>query len=124
MELNEKMLEKAKNAKSVEELIALAKENGLELTAEEAKTYFAKLNAKEGEIADDELDNVAGGRKCGTIYKDGWPVVVGSFNTCDLYKRNPDSTDIWGDSTLCDTCTHFSVDGILNVCKNPQRYEN
>ncbi len=124
MELNDKLLEKAKVAKTAEELAAIARENSIELTNEEAKTYFAKLNAKEGEIADDELDNVAGGRKCGTIYKDGWPVVVGSFNTCDLYKRNPDSTDIWGDSTLCDTCTHFSVDGILNVCKNPQRYEN
>ena len=124
MELNDKLLEKAKVAKTAGELAAIARENSIELTNEEAKTYFAKLNAKEGEIADDELDNVAGGRKCGTIYKDGWPVVVGSFNTCDLYKRNPDSTDIWGDSTLCDTCTHFSVDGILNVCKNPQRYEN
>ena len=124
MELNDKLLEKAKKAETAEELVAIARENSIELTNEEAKTYFAKLNAKEGEIADNELDNVAGGRKCGTIYKDGWPVVVGSFNTCDLYKRNPDSTDIWGDSTLCDTCTHFSVDGILNVCKNPQRYEN
>ncbi len=124
MNLNDGMLEKAKNAKSAEELFKLAKENGIELTNEEAKTYFAKLNAKEGELADDELGNVAGGRKCGTIYKDGWPVVVGSFNSCDLYKRNPDSIDILGNSTLCDTCTHFSVDGILNVCKNPQRYEN
>lgn len=124
MELNEKLLEKAKNTKSAEELMVLAKENGFDLSEEDARIYFAKLNAKEGALNDDELGHVAGGRKCGTIYKDGWPVVVGSFNTCDLYKRNPDSIDIWGDSTLCDTCIHFSVDGILNVCKNPQRYEN
>ena len=121
--LTPELLEKAKQAKTAEDLIVLAKENGTEMTEESAKAYFDQLH-KTGELAEDELDNVAGGRKCGTIYKDGWPVVVGSFNTCDLYKRNPDSTDIWGDSTLCDTCTHFSVDGILNVCKNPQRYEN
>ena len=49
-------------AKSVEELIALAKENGLELAEEEAKKYFAELH-KEGELSDDELNNVSGG--CG-----------------------------------------------------------
>ena len=45
MELNEKMLEKAKNAKTAEELVAIARENSIELTDEESKTYFAKLNA-------------------------------------------------------------------------------
>ena len=42
MELNEKLLEKAKNAKNVEELSSIARENGIELTNEEAKSYFAK----------------------------------------------------------------------------------
>lgn len=64
-----KLLEKAKEAKSAEELIALANENGAELTIEEAKTYFAQLNAKTGELTDDELDNVAGG---GCSGEDGW----------------------------------------------------
>ena len=53
---------KAKAAKNAEELIALAKENGIEMTEEEAKNLFAKLHA-EGELADDELGNVSGG--CG-----------------------------------------------------------
>ena len=35
------------------------KENGVEMTEEQAKTYFAELN-KEGELSDDELENVAG----------------------------------------------------------------
>ncbi len=51
---------KAKQAKSPEELIALAKENGVELSDENAKIYFARIN-KTGELNDDELDNVAGG---------------------------------------------------------------
>jgi len=58
--LTPELLEKAKQTKSPEELIALAKENGAELMEEEANTYFAKIN-KSGELADDELDNVAGG---------------------------------------------------------------
>ena len=65
MELNNELLEKAKNAKSVEELVAVAKENDIDLTAEEAKTYFARLNAKPGELVDYELDSVAGGKNAG-----------------------------------------------------------
>lgn len=62
MKFTGEQLEKAKDAKSAEELLALAKENGIELTGEEAAKYYAELH-REGEIADDELDNVAGG--CG-----------------------------------------------------------
>ena len=54
------LIEKAKAAKSAEELLALAKENNLEITADEAKIYFEQLNAN-GEVSDDALDAVAGG---------------------------------------------------------------
>ena len=62
MNFTPEQITKAKAAKSVEELLALAKENGMELTEEEAKNYFEQWH-KEGELADDELDNVSGG--CG-----------------------------------------------------------
>ena len=55
------MIEKAKAAKSAEELLALAKENNVEMTADEATIYFAQLGPKSGELSDDDLDNVAGG---------------------------------------------------------------
>jgi hypothetical protein len=55
------MIEKAKAAKSAEELLELAKANGVEMTADEAATYFAQLNPKSGELDDDDLDAVAGG---------------------------------------------------------------
>ena len=61
MNFNAEMIEKAKAAKSAEELITLAKDNGVEMTADEAATYFAQLNPKSGELSDDDLDNVAGG---------------------------------------------------------------
>ena len=54
------LIAKAKAAESAEKLFEIAKENGVELTAEEAKTYFAQLNAN-GAVSDDELDAVAGG---------------------------------------------------------------
>ena len=58
---NAEMIEKAKTVKSAEELLALAKESGVEMTADEASTYFAQLNPRSGELDDDDLDNVAGG---------------------------------------------------------------
>ena len=40
------LIEKAKSAKTPEELLALAKENGVELTEESARAYFEQLNPK------------------------------------------------------------------------------
>ena len=59
--LTPEMIEKAKAAKSAEELLEIAKANGVEMTADEATTYFAQLNPKSGELDDDDLDNVSGG---------------------------------------------------------------
>lgn len=39
--MNQELVNKARKAESVEELLALAKENGIELTNEQAKEYFA-----------------------------------------------------------------------------------
>ena len=71
------MIEKAKVAKSAEELLEIAKQSGVEMTADEAVAYFAQLNPKSGEIDDDDLDNVAGGAcKSSDSYGDPAP------NTC------------------------------------------
>ena len=48
--MEKELLAKAKQAKTPEELMALAQENGMEMTEETAKTLFAKLNRKSGEI--------------------------------------------------------------------------
>ena len=61
--LTPELIAKAKAAKSAEELLALAKANNVELTEEEAKTYFEQLNAN-GTVSDEELDAVVGGGSC------------------------------------------------------------
>ena len=71
MEMNKELLAKAKEAKTPDELMSLAKENGIELTAESAASYFERLNSKTGELSDSELDNVSGG--CGGGYDAGRP---------------------------------------------------
>lgn len=58
--MNEAMMIKAKEAKSVTELMELAKSENIELTEEKAQKLFAELHA-EGELSDAELDAVAGG---------------------------------------------------------------
>lgn len=65
--MNKEIIEKAKNAKSPEELIALAKENGREMTKEQAETVFKSLQ-KSGELSDDELSDAVGGCHLFTYY--------------------------------------------------------
>ena len=77
--LTPELIAKAKTAESAEKLFEIAKENGVELTAEEAKTYFAQLNAN-GAVSDDELDVVAGG--CGETYKAGTKVRFTDGTVC------------------------------------------
>ena len=60
MKFTDEMLEKAKTAKSAEELLAMAKAENIELTEKQAAKAFAQLN-RNGELSDEELDNVAGG---------------------------------------------------------------
>ena len=93
--LTPELIEKAKAAKTAEELLALAKENNVEMTADEAATYFAQLNPTFGELSDDDLDNVAGGAGgCGDpTNKDLFPE-----NSKLRYKRGPCprcQTNVW-----------------------------
>ena len=74
----EELILKTKTAKSVEELLALAKENDIAMDEESAKAYFDQIN-KIGELADDELDNVSGG----WCYNGGRPVITeGEHHDC------------------------------------------
>jgi predicted peroxiredoxin len=59
MKLTQEIIEKAKATESAEELLEIAKENGIDMTADEAKTYFEQINANS--LDDDLLEGVAGG---------------------------------------------------------------
>ena len=68
MNFTAELIEKAKQAKTVEELQEFAKAENIELSAEEAIKAFAELH-KTGELSDDELGNVAGGCGSGDVPK-------------------------------------------------------
>ena len=73
-EITKEMFEKAMQCNTAEDLIALAKTEGVELTKEEANAYLDKEEANayldelsECELKDGDLKHVAGGRwkSCG-----------------------------------------------------------
>ena len=101
MEMSKELITKAREAKTPEELMALAKENGVELTEESAKAYFEQLNPKTGELADDELNNVAGGG-C----HNGGRLVVSAMNYCDEWRCKDDGSMSYLNVLFveCNTC--------------------
>ena len=124
--MKNEFFEKAKEAKSAEELLSLAKENGMELTKEEAEAYFAQLN-KSGELSDEELDNVAGG---GCHNKDGRLVVTVWYNCSDFTckkcgrKNTGDHFHIIDGYRTnymqqCQFCKYMSYEGGLWLCNKP-----
>ena len=58
--ITRELLEKAAQCETAEQLIALAKESGVELTKTEAEAYLAEL--ENCELGADDLDKVAGGK--------------------------------------------------------------
>ena len=63
----EEFVEKAKQAKSPEEVEAAAKACGLELTAEKLAKLEEALRGKKGELTEEELAGVAGGIDWGYV---------------------------------------------------------
>ncbi len=57
--ITREMLEKALKCETADELVALAKANGITLTKEEAEAYLSEMDNME--LDEDALDNVAGG---------------------------------------------------------------
>lgn len=110
MNFPETIIEKAKDAKTPEELLTLAKENNIELSAKEAGAYFARLH-KIGELSDDELDNVSGGG-CGEPsdppkFKTGDHVLKEGLYVCNLKHPFCCSSDHW----IVDSVRYSEVHG-------------
>jgi len=61
--LTNDMLEKAANCKTADDLIALAKKSGIEITKAEAEAYLDEL--QNVELKDGELKHIAGGKAPG-----------------------------------------------------------
>ncbi len=132
-EFTPEQIGKVKAAKSPDELLSLARENGLELSEEQAKVYFEQMN-KTGELSDDELDNVAGGA-CHT--KDGRKVTYPGHGTgcsswrcraCGFAANSADfdypyhsyncSAKIRRLDKSCKSCKYMTIESGLWICNN------
>ena len=125
------------------EISEFLKAHDCEATLSEIEEFVKNSFGKSGELSDDELDNVSAGKKCGTVYNNGRPV-VGFDHSCgkwrcrycgcawheahDLsqHKCSNDSKDgNWIPSHNCRSCKFFFASGLfLGCCSNPQRYNN
>ena len=86
MAINSELIAKAKETKSVEELMALAKENDIDMTEESAEAYFNQFHPTSGELSDEELDNVAGG----SCYAGDGRMVTSLGHICDEFRCKKD----------------------------------
>ena len=75
--LTKEMLEKAMKCQTADELIALAKAAGIDITKDEAEAYLAEL--ADLELNSDALDKVAGGMH---------DIIVGKSDGCEQYSSS------------------------------------
>lgn len=126
--LTPELLEKAKQAKSAEELLSVAEENGVELTEDAARAYFEQLN-KSGGLSDDELSNVAGGG-CHS----GKRLIVSALHGCNYWKCKKcgarrkaayyrECRNGHGQEISCVTCAQCSYEKGLWLCNDPRNYK-
>ena len=133
--LKSEYLEAAGNGRAEDFL----KSHGCEASAQELEAFMEKNgeaalgNMASGELSDDELDDVAAGKKCGTVYKDGHPVVsIG--NGCEHFRcgkcKKDDAYAVgnWCRYCMthrsCLTCNFCEYKGGLWICFNPVRVKN
>ena len=105
---NTELIEKAKQTKSLEELIAAAKQAGIELTDEKAKEVFEKTHPKTGALSDDELDDVAGGcdteESINTVFKWECEICGVPFSTLGNGGKRFITIDGGGERSVCINC--------------------
>lgn len=120
-------LAKAKTAGNAEELLKLAKESGMELTPEQAQLYYAQMNPRSGELADEELDNVSGGGCSNAYTADGVRLVLSS-SSCAYFqcKCCQGAVCNCNSKRICLFCSYFeNLIGYgmkFSLCKNPMNY--
>ena len=137
----EELIAKAKEAKSAQELLAMAKENGIDITMEDADVYYAQLH-KTGELADDELGDVSGGgcKTSGgqTVVSSGKQCFTGQFlsnwyldennNVCSQREDNVALRKLWAitvnnivtdmmrEEEFCGNCRYLEFKGGTGYC--------
>ena len=110
-------IQKAMTATSAEELLAMAKEDGIELTLTEAEEYYSELH-KNQELSDDELSAITGGKGEYNGIKEGARIA----KECGFYmfenERIQEAAEHGFDVIRCYNCYNFiSLNGYIGKCR-------
>ncbi len=131
--MTEEMISKAREAQSAEELLQLAKDNGMDdFTMQDAEDVYAQMHAS-GEMSDEEMQNVSGGGCTTKVDGQKYTVVTSALHcftgkwesgydgdTC-LRSDNKGLRWFWsgsitGDNT-CGTCIHLGFKSGTGYCE-------
>lgn len=124
---SKELISKAKSCKTKEELLDLARSENVELSDKEVENIMSSFKS-EGQLSDDELENVTGG----TCYGDGWdgkdrPIVT-ETNCCRLFEP----AGKWDPpyDMICPNCKYYSyrvngkrISALSGWCTNDNRLE-
>lgn len=105
--IDSELIAKAKTAKSVEELLSIVKENGIDLPEDKGRILFEELGGQ-GELSDDELDNVSGGGCGGDLKREGTKMICCGCGMRIYWVTNKKTGESWSECG----CTGFTVGGI------------
>lgn len=123
--MDKTLLQRAREAESAEELLALAKSEGIEITQEQAQEFYRKLHATM-ELSDEELDNVSGG---GCYTDEGYLETTIGYK-CEYYEESP-AMDLGVKGTCC-RCKYWDIKsasqmicfGQPGICRHPKQMKN
>ena len=93
MTFTKEQIRKAMECNTADELLELAKSEGVELTREQAEEYIALMGKRE--LTEEELEQVAGGGipGCNTFCKADWDWLTCPTVTCNKDKECPGYTE-------------------------------
>lgn len=122
-EITPELMAQAEKTESVQELIALAVENGVELDEEQAQIWFGRFHGNTGELSDEELANVSGG---GCYTADGYLKTTIGYK-CEYYEEDPKAD--MGVKGTCFCCKYWDAKGASQmicfgqpgICRNPKQ---
>ncbi len=122
--MKKELIEKARQAGSPEEIMKIAEENDIAMCKEEAESIYKQLHTS-GEVADEELEGVAGG-----CSKDGKKVVTSGCKCfTGHYRQVYDEVinrggkrALWyqfSSDGCCGRCQNLQFDGAIGYCCMP-----
>ena len=90
--------------KNPEEIVAFAKKNGCDATLDDIKTFFEEKKNSAGELSEEELEQVAGGKSASIDEAEGSVITIGIgciYKVIQSALKGKAGTAIEGQGMLC-----------------------